>query len=79
MLRPGSPRLDGAMKTIIAAMAVSVAFWLFVLAAEFQTPPQPSPTDFRTYFALTNWWPYPFFFLALAPPLWLTWEPMLEG
>lgn len=65
------------MKTIIAGIAVSVALWLFALTAGFQTPPQPSPTDYRPYFSIINWWPYPFFFLALALPLWLTWKPML--
>ena len=79
MLWRGFRRLDGAMQAIIAGIAVSVALWLFVLAAGFQTPPDPSPTDYRPYFSIINWWPFPFFFLALALPLWLTWEPMLAA
>jgi hypothetical protein len=72
-------RLDGAMQAVIVSVAASVLLWLFVLAAGFQTEPAHAPTAYQPYFSIHNWWPYPFFFAALALPLWLTWEPMLAA
>lgn len=70
---------DRAVTMILAAGLLSFAAWGVVLLLGFDKAPPNAPDSYRTYFDQGNWWPFPFFFLALAPALWLTWNPMLEA
>ena len=70
---------DRAVTALLAAALLSFAFWLLVLLLEFDQAPDNEPPNYETYFEQINWWPFPFFFLALAVVLWLTWEPMLRA
>jgi hypothetical protein len=70
---------DGAVTAILAAAILSFAVWLLVVLLGFDQAPANAPDAYETYFQQSNWWPYPFFFLALAPGLWLTWQPMLRA
>jgi hypothetical protein len=70
---------DIGVMAILAAAVLSFAFWLVVILLGFHEAPPNAPGIYETYFQQSNWWPYPFFFLALAPVLWLTWEPMLRA
>ena len=69
---------DRALLALLATVVVSFAFWGLAIGLGFDDRPQYAPATYRTYFELYNWWPYPFFFLALAPVLWLTWKPFLD-
>lgn len=70
---------DPAMLLLWMAVALSFAFWPIVLWLGFDEPIAGAEGRYRTYFELANWWAFPFFFLALAPALWLTWEPLLKA
>lgn len=70
---------DGAVTAILAAAALSVAFWLLVVVLGFDEPPAHAPATYQTYFEQSNWWPYPFFLLGMIPALWLTWRPLLRS
>ena len=70
---------DSAVTAILAAAGLSFAVWPLVILLGFDEAPANAPDTYETYFQQSNWWPYPFFFLALAPVLWLTWEPMLRA
>ncbi len=71
--------LDRAVMAVLAAALVSFAFWLFVVLLGFHEAPANEPDNYETYFQQSNWWPFPIFFLTLAPGLWLTWKPMLHA
>lgn len=68
----------GVAATLVSAL-LSFGFWLLVIAFDFHEAPANAPEAYVSYFQQVNWWPYPFFFLALAPGLWLTWRPMLRA
>ena len=71
--------LDGWVTANLAAVLLSIGVWLLALLLGFQRAPNGVPDGYLTYFQQSNWWPHPFVFLALAPGLWLTWEPMLRA
>lgn len=67
---------DPALPAILAAVLLSFAFWVLVWQLDFhRAPDKYEPDGYRAYFALANWWPFPFMFLVLAPAVWLTWQP----
>ena len=67
------------MLAVLAAVVLSFALWALVWLLGFhQAPAAYQPENYRPYFALINWWPYPFMFLGLAPAVWLTWRPFLR-
>ena len=70
---------DNAVTAALAAALLSFAFWLLVIGLGFDEKADDWPGAYETYFQQVNWWPVPFFFLALALALWLTWEPMLRA
>ena len=70
---------DGGVAAILAAAGLSFAVWVLMLLLGFHEPPANAPESYQAYFQQANWWPFPFFFLGLAPALWLTWEPMLRA
>ncbi len=69
---------DCASQALLAAIAFSFLFWALVYYLDFDKRPEYAPENYQTYFELHNWWPYPFFFLGLAPALWLTWKPFQD-
>lgn len=70
---------DRSVVAALVAALLSLVFWLLVVVLAFHEPPAHAPEDYKAYFQQINWWPYPLFFLALAPVLWLTWEPMMRS
>ena len=72
-------RYDWALHLVAIGVALSLAVWGYVLWFGFEAPPDPAPAGYRGFFELNNWWPFPLFFLALAPALWLTWTPFLRA
>lgn len=70
---------DPAVTLALAASLLSLLFWGFVLLFGFDQRPAEAPADYETYFQQGNWWPYPVFFLAVAPALWFTWVPLLRA
>lgn len=61
--------------------ALSVLVWPVAVAFGLTTRPDFLPAGFgyATYFEAINWWPYPIFFLAIIPLLYLTWDPFLAA
>ena len=57
---------DRAVTAVLAAGIASVAVWPLAVLLGFHEAPANAPDGYDTYFELGNWWPYPFFFLALA-------------
>ncbi len=70
---------DPAVTLALGASLLSLLFWGFVLIFGFDQPPVAAPSDYETYFQQGNWWPFPVFFLAVAPGLWFTWVPLLRA
>ena len=70
---------DRAVMAVLAAALISFAVWLLVVLLGFDEKPKGAPDKYETYFQQSNWWPFPIFFLTLAPGLWLTWKPMLRA
>ncbi len=70
--------LDLAVQAILAAAMFSLLFLVLAWWLGFNDPPDSPPENYKTYFSLHNWWPYPLFFLVLAPAIWLTWRPFLR-
>ena len=70
---------DCGVTAILATALLSFTAWFLVVLLGFHEAPANAPDSYKTYFQHSNWWPFPFFFLALAPGLWLTWEPMLRA
>ena len=70
---------DGAVAALLLTVLLSFVFWPLALWLGFGTAPENAPEGYQTYFEQINWWPFPFFLLALAPGLWLTWRPLLRA
>ena len=70
---------DHSVAAALVAALLSFAFWPLVIVLGFHEPPAHASEAYKAYFQQFNWWPYPFFFLAMAPVLWLTWAPMLRA
>ena len=70
---------DAAMRLLWGAVALSFAFWILVLWLGFGDPIAGAEGRYKTYFDEANWWLFPFFFLGLAPALWLSWCPLLRA
>ena len=69
--------LDRAVMAVLAAALISFAFWFLVVVLGFHEAPANKPDNYETYFQQSNWWPFPIFFLTLAPGLGLTESPIL--
>lgn len=67
---------DPAVTLALIAAVLSLLFWGYVIAFGFDKAPAAAPPNYETYFQQGNWWPFPVFFLALAPGLWFTWVPL---
>ena len=63
---------DAAMRLLWVAVVLSFAFWLLVLGLGFVDPIAGADGRYKTYSDEANWWLFPFFFLGLAPALWLS-------
>ena len=70
---------DPALTALGVVVLLSFIFWPLALLMGFNATPEHAPEGYRTYFESNNWWPFPFFFLALAPGLSLTWRPFLRA
>ena len=72
---------DPLVRIALGAAALSFLLWAVYAGLgaterpEFLAPQQP----FETYFQKVNWWPFPFFFLAMVPVLYLTWGAFLSA
>lgn len=70
---------DSAMGLLWATVALSTAFWPVVVWLGFADPLSGIASGYTSYFQAGNWWPFPLFFLGLAPALWLSWTPLLRA
>lgn len=70
---------DGWVTAILSTALLSFAVWFLVFLLGYHQAPTDAPDGYQAYFRQHNWWPHPLVFLALAPGLWLTWEPMLRA
>ncbi len=70
---------DWAVLISALAAGFSLLFYGYVYAFGFDAAPMHAPPRYEGYFAQSNWWPFPIFFIAIAPSLYFTWVPMLQA
>ncbi|MEO1191704.1 MAG: hypothetical protein AAFY02_08115 [Pseudomonadota bacterium] len=70
---------DPALLAALAAAGLSFLVWPLFYLLGMEERPAAAPVGYETYFQQANWWPFPFFFLAIAMGLRLTWYPLMRA
>lgn len=73
---PAAARRDRVVWFLLGLVIYSVVVYVLAVLLGFHEVPIEG-IGYETYFDKPNWWGYPFFFVFVAPALWLSWTPFL--